>query len=289
VAPFIAQNYCGVKRIALRTDDVQGRFAHCLDNGAVPLRFPTVTEDEWGTVEEAAIRLYDHNEITFTDRTHYHGPFKPGYQPHRRGGDGTPGPLLAVDHIAAELRINQIGYWTQYLTDTVGTRLVQSIRKGEDNRTGMIMNINQSPDGQLVLVMAEPDTYTRRSKIQQNVDTFGPGIHHLAFATDDIVRTTQALTRREVEFVSFPPSYYELLRGSGDFAGTDLDELEQHGILIDREGDTCLLQKFIKPISDRPFFLYEIVQRVNGYSGFALKNINVLKRAEELQIMNAAR
>jgi 4-hydroxyphenylpyruvate dioxygenase len=67
----------------------------------------------------------------------------------------------------------------------------------------------------------------------------------------------------------------------------DIDNLEKYGILIDKEGDTYLLQKFIKPISERPFFLYEIVQRVNGYNGFALKNINVLKKAEEMQIMEA--
>ncbi len=91
---------------------------------------------------------------------------------------------------------------------------------------------------------------------------------------------------KNVEFVPFPPSYYELLRNNDEFRnidGIDIDDLEAEGILIDKEGDTYLLQKFLKPISDRPFFLYEIVQRVNGYNGFALKNINVLKKAEEME------
>jgi len=133
--------------------------------------------------------------------------------------------------------------------------------------------------------MAEPDGYTGVSKVQQNIDKFGPGIHHLAFATDDIIATVNTFTEKGVEFVSFPRSYYGLLRENPDFKDIDIDLLESNGILIDKEDDTYLLQKFIKPISDRPFFLYEIVQRVNGYNGFALKNINVLKAAEELEIM----
>jgi 4-hydroxyphenylpyruvate dioxygenase len=151
----------------------------------------------------------------------------------------------------------------------------------------MILNINQSLDKKLTLVMAEPDDYTRPSKVQQNIDRFGPGIHHLAFATDDIVKTINAFTAQSVEFVTFPSSYYDLLRSNKEFDDMDIDQLQRNGILIDKEDDTYLLQKFIKPISDRPFFLYEIVQRVNGYNGFALKNINVLKKAEELQIMRS--
>ena len=61
--------------------------------------------------------------------------------------------------------------------------------------------------------------------------------------------------------------------------------LFRSGILVDREEDAYLLQKFIKPYGDRPFFLYEVVQRINGYNGFALSNINLLKKAEEIELM----
>jgi 4-hydroxyphenylpyruvate dioxygenase len=67
--------------------------------------------------------------------------------------------------------------------------------------------------------------------------------------------------------------------------GIDVDRLEELGVLVDKENGRYLLQKFIKPISDRPFFLYELVQRMSGYEGFALRNINILKRAEEMEIM----
>jgi 4-hydroxyphenylpyruvate dioxygenase len=286
VTEFIARHYCGIKRVALHTDHVREVFENSIAKGAIPVKFPTVTEDDAGQVEEAAIRLYDHSEITFINRSAYKGCFKPGYR--ARELKNSPQPLFsAVDHIASEVRINEINYWTRYLTGAIGTQLVQSIQKGEENKTGMVLNISQSPDKKLTLVMAEPETYLRKSKVQQNIDTFGPGIHHLAFTTDDLAATIETLTKREVEFVNFPPSYYDLLRNNPEFKEIDIDALQRNGILIDKEEDTYLLQKFIKPISDRPFFFYEFVQRVNGYEGFALKNINVLKKAEELEIMKA--
>jgi len=289
VSSFIAQNYCGVKRIALRTDDVKGLFENSIANNAIPVKFPVAVVDENGVIEEAAIRLYDQNEIVFINRNAYDGVFKPGYKARNiEQEDIRLAPLQSVDHVASEVRINEINYWTQYLSGTIGTELVQRIQKSEANKTGMVLNINQSADKKLTLVMAEPDGYTGVSKVQQNIDKFGPGIHHLAFATDDIIATVNTFTEKGVEFVSFPRSYYGLLRENPDFKDIDIDLLESNGILIDKEDDTYLLQKFIKPISDRPFFLYEIVQRVNGYNGFALKNINVLKAAEELEIMKQA-
>jgi 4-hydroxyphenylpyruvate dioxygenase len=284
---FISNNYCGVKRFALRVDSVKDAFEKSIANGAFPLKFPTVAEDEFGSVEEAAIRLYDFNEIVFINRDDYSGIFKPGYKMLTPGESRTESPLLAIDHIASEVRINESGFWTKYLTNTIGTHLEQSIQTSEENKTGMILNVNQSPDRRLTLVIAEPEAWKNQSKVQKNIDAFGPGIHHLAFSTNDLEATARKFIKRKVDFVKFPPAYYDLLRQNNDFKDIDVDSLEANGIIIDKEGDTYLLQKFITPVSDRPFFLYEIIQRVNGYSGFALKNINILKKAEEMEIMKS--
>jgi len=280
---FVSTNYCGVKRIALNVPNVKTEFDKSVANGAVPIKSPKISKDEFGEIEEAAIKLYDNNEIVFINRDRYTGIFKPDYHP-VKGTTKTP-LLKSIDHIASEVRLNETAFWTNYLTNTIGTKLVQSISRSPENRTGMILKVNQSADRNLTLVIAEPESYTAESKVQQNVQTFGPGIHHLAFSTDDIMSAIEKMKSNDVEFVSFPDSYYTLLRNNQDFKGFDIDALQSHGILIDKEDDTYLLQKFIKPISDRPFFLYELVQRVNGYKGFALKNINVLKKAEEMEVM----
>lgn len=286
ISSFIAQNYCGVKRIALQVPSVKAVFEKSIANGAFPLKYPSVLEDESGFVEEAAIKLYDHSEIVFINRDNYSKGFKPGYRNISAAKKQTP-LFHSVDHIASEVRINESVYWTKYLSDTIGTSLVQSIQPSEENKTGMVLNINQSLDRKLTLVIAEPETYKGRSKVQKNIDTYGPGIHHLAFATDDLEAAITELSEKNVEFMKFPAAYYDLLRANDEFRDVDIDTLEKKGILIDKEDDKYLLQKFVKPISDRPFFFYEIVQRVNGYNGFALKNINILKKSEEMEIMKA--
>jgi 4-hydroxyphenylpyruvate dioxygenase len=282
---FVSKHYCGLKRFALRVDNVEAVFRSSVGNGAFPLKYPHALQDKNGSLEEASVKLFEDNEIMFISRENYRGPFKPGFAEVPKGMNQGRPIFKSVDHIAAEVRINESNFWTKYLTNAIGTKLVQSIGTCEENRTGMILNINQSDDRGLTLVIAEPESYLHKSKVQKNIETFGPGVHHLAFATDNLIDTVGTLSERGVEFVNFPNSYYDLLRANSDLKAFDIDALQQHGILMDQEDDTYLLQKFIKPISDRPFFLYEIVERINGYNGFALKNINVLKRAEEMEIM----
>jgi len=282
---FIGKHYCGLKRFALRVTNVEDAFRSSVGNGAFPLKYPHTLHDKNGSIEEASIKLFDDNEIVFISRENYGGAFKPGYTEVSKGGPRDRSIFTSVDHIAAEVRINESNFWTKYLRNAIGTNLVQSIETCEENKTGMILNINQSHDRRLTLVIAEPESYLHKSKVQKNIETFGPGIHHLAFVTDNLIDAIRKLSERDVEFVNFPGSYYDLLRENTELKGFDIDALQQHGILLDKEEDTYLLQKFIKPISDRPFFFYEIVERVNGYNGFALKNINVLKRAEEMEIL----
>jgi len=287
ISSFIAKNYCGVKRIALKVAAVGDLFDHCIQNGAFPVKFPQKQEDKHGWIEEAAIKLYDDCEVAFLDRTNYKGSFKPGYKEVATDLHLLNQHITSIDHIASELRINETLFWSNYLNRTLSTSLVQSIQQSEENKTGMILKINRSVDKNLTFVFAEPDGYKNKSKVQQNINLFGPGIHHIAFATDDLRESARDLSRNGVEFVSFPSSYYDLLRANSSFAQIDIDQLQQLNILCDKEGDTYLLQKFIKPVSDRPFFIYELVQRVNGYDGFALGNINVLKKAEEMEIMKS--
>jgi len=288
VTSFTASNHCGVKRIAFHVSSVQDMFYSSMENGAIPIKFPATKEDDYGYIEEASIKLYEHNEIVFVNRDNYRGVFKPGYKEQVFGTNGHEPFFTSIDHIASELRINETDYWTNYLAGAIGSQLVQKIGRSEDNKTGMILNISQTFDKEIIFVMTEPENRHPNSRVQQSLEKFGPGIHHVAFSTDDIVETIKELRCRNVDFVAFPHAYYELLRTNKDFEGTDIDSLEAQGILIDKEDDTYLLQKFVKPMGDRPYFFYEIVQRMNGYNGFALKNIAALRKAEEIQITQVA-
>ena len=285
VGLFVNEHYCGVKKIALRVESVPDAFERAIKGGAFPIKFPATAEDEFGSIEEASIGFLGDSEIVFIDRKCYSGVFKPGFKPsvYRKPESGYL--LQSIDHIASEVRINESRYWTNYLQKAIGTELVQSIESGEDNRTGMILNISQGFNKKLTFVISEPEPGNRQSKVQENIDMFGPGIHHLAFSTDDMIRAIKEMSAMDVDFVSFPDAYYDLIRKCPEFDSIDLGILQEKGILIDKEGDGYLMQKFIKAITERPFFIYELISRVDGYNGFALRNINMLKKAEEIQVM----
>jgi 4-hydroxyphenylpyruvate dioxygenase len=285
---FLNKHYCGVKKIALRVESVPDAFDRAIRGGAFPVRFPARTEDEYGSIEEASIEFLGDTEIVFIDRKNYTGVFKPGFKPSVQRKSGSGHLLRSIDHMASEVRVNESRYWTNYLQKAIGTELVQSIGAGDNNSTGMILNISQNFNRKLTFVISEPEPGNRKSKVQENIDMFGPGVHHLAFSTDDIFNAVKEMSAMNVDFVSFPNTYYDLIRTRPEFDRVDLGALQEHGILIDIEGDGCLMQKFIKPITERPFFLYEIISRIDGYSGFALQNINVLKKAEELQVMKTS-
>lgn len=290
ISPFVYNHSCGVKRIAFQVSDVKAAFNQAVAQGGIPVRFPSREEDDMGYIEEAAIKLYDHGEIVFVDRSRYSGLFKPGYKASGVYANGQYPFFKNIDHIASELRINEVDLWTGYLKKVLNTKLIQEVGKSTDNKTGMKMNISQTLDMESIFVMTESEDHSTQSRVQQSVEKFGPGIHHIAFTTDDIISTIRELKMRHVEVVEFPAAYYDMLRNNDDLKNTDIDIdlLQELGILVDKEGDAFLLQKFLKPMGDRPYFFYEIIQRVNGYSGFALNNITALRKAEEVQITQVA-
>ena len=59
-----------------------------------------------------------------------------------------------------------------------------------------------------------------------------------------------------------------------------IDQLEELGILVDRDADGYLLQIFTKPVEDRPTLFYEIIQR-KGARSFGKGNFKALFEAIE--------
>eukprot|EP01132_Coremiostelium_polycephalum_P017985 gene17985-21474_t len=69
----------------------------------------------------------------------------------------------------------------------------------------------------------------------------GEGIQHVAFLTDDLVKTWDALKKIGMRFMTAPPdTYYEMLEGRLPNHGEPVDQLQARGILLDgssRKGD----------------------------------------------------
>jgi 4-hydroxyphenylpyruvate dioxygenase len=127
----------------------------------------------------------------------------------------------------------------------------------------------------------EPAQGKRKSQIDEYLEFYkGPGVQHMALATDDIIRTVTTLRDRGVEFLSVPTTYYDDLQKRVGKIDEDMHSLSQLGILIDRDPDGYLLQIFTKPVQDRPTVFYEIIQR-KGAKSFGKGNFKALFEAIE--------
>jgi 4-hydroxyphenylpyruvate dioxygenase len=129
----------------------------------------------------------------------------------------------------------------------------------------------------------EPASGKKKSQIEEYLDFYGgPGVQHLALATDDIIATVTALRDRGVEFLKAPTTYYQELQGRVGKIDEPIDKLEELGILVDRDPDGYLLQIFSKPVQDRPTLFYEIIER-KGARSFGKGNFKALFEAIEAE------
>ncbi|MBX6749404.1 MAG: VOC family protein, partial [Micromonosporaceae bacterium] len=129
----------------------------------------------------------------------------------------------------------------------------------------------------------EPAVSRRKSQIDEYLEFYcGPGVQHLALATNDILRTVDVLRERGIEFLETPMSYYTdpQLRARIGQVRAPIEELASRGILVDRDEDGYLLQIFTKPLGDRPTVFFEFIER-HGSLGFGKGNFKALFEAIE--------
>ena len=132
------------------------------------------------------------------------------------------------------------------------------------------------------LLMSQP-TVKKKSQIEEYLDFYnGPGVQHVAMATDDIAATVRELKSRGVEFLIVPKSYYDTVIERVGTIDEELQVLKELGILVDRDDEGYLSQIFTRPVQDRPTVFYEIIQR-KGAKSFGKGNFKALFEAIELE------
>ncbi len=99
---------------------------------------------------------------------------------------------------------------------------------------------------------------------------FGPSVQHVAFSTNDIFRTAQALVERKFSSLQISPNYYDDLHARFGLGAEMIDRLRANNILYDRDSSGEYFQLY-SPVFGKGFFL-EVVQRSAGYSGYGAPN-----------------
>src|SRR2546430_13859139 len=78
----------------------------------------------------------------------------------------------------------------------------------------------------------EPAAGKRKSQIDEYLEFYGgPGVQHIALATDDIVASVRAMRAAGVEFLPTPRRYYDELGSWGGETRGHVDEVRGLGIL----------------------------------------------------------
>jgi 4-hydroxyphenylpyruvate dioxygenase len=122
-----------------------------------------------------------------------------------------------------------------------------------------------------------------KSQIAEYLDEYGgEGIQHIALLADNIYESVEAMHARDIEFLSVPQTYFELVDERVPGHGEDLERMSRNGILIDADLETkkqLLLQIFTGTCIGPIFF--EIIQR-KGNEGFGEGNFQALFDSIEL-------
>ncbi len=279
----------GIVDIALEVPEVDKCIEHARSVGATVLEEPHDLTDEHGTVRVGAIATYGDTRHTLVDRSRYDGPYLPGYVARTSTfvkREGAPKRLFqALDHIVGNVELGRMDDWVEFYRKVMGfTNMAEFI--GDDIATdysALMSKVVANGNHRVKFPLNEPAIAKKKSQIDEYLEFYdGPGAQHLALATNDILRTVDALRAEGIEFLNTPDSYYEdpELRARIGEVRVPVEELQKRGILVDRDEDGYLLQIFTKPLGDRPTVFFEFIER-HGSLGFGKGNFKALFEAIE--------
>jgi 4-hydroxyphenylpyruvate dioxygenase len=273
----------GVRDIAFWVDDARQAFALAVERGAVPARKPEVLTDKDGEIVIGAIRTYGDTIHSLVERRGYRGAFMPGFEQVTSPYEPTDVGLQYVDHCVGNVELGKMNEWVGFYSRVLGFFNLLSFDDKDISTeySALMSKVMSNGNGRIKFPINEPAAGKKKSQIDEYLEFYhGPGVQHIAIATNDIVSTVTQLRDRGIEFLKVPPAYYDTLRDRVGTIDEDVGPLRELGVLVDRDDEGYLLQIFSKPVQDRPTLFYEIIQR-KGAKSFGKGNFKALFEAIE--------
>jgi 4-hydroxyphenylpyruvate dioxygenase len=285
--PHLMKHGDGVQTIALEVTDVTVAYEAALARGATGVTPPRFEEDEHGVYGFAEIAAYGDTTHAFIDRSRYRGVFAPGFRPidpdRYDPRSFRPVGLKAIDHIVANVEEGKMNEWVKFYADVLGFSLLAEFddKAISTEYSALMSKVVSDGLGRIKFPINEPAKGRKRSQIEEYLRFHnGPGVQHIALATDDIVATVKAMRANDVSFLRVPAAYYEMLPDRVGPIKENLADLAELGILVDRDEEGYLLQIFTKPVADRPTLFFEVIER-HGATSFGKGNFKALFEAIE--------
>jgi 4-hydroxyphenylpyruvate dioxygenase len=214
----------------------------------------------------------------FVERKNYNGVFLPGFQAMESTYNTTPAGLQYVDHCVGNVELGKMDEWVKFYEDVMGFKLLLTFDDKDISTeySALMSKVVSNGSGYIKFPINEPAEGKKKSQIDEYLEFYhGPGVQHIAIATNDIVHTVTELRDRGIEFLRVPNTYYDDLLDRVGSIDEDIAPLRELGILVDRDEEGYLLQIFTKPVEDRPTVFFEIIQR-KGAKSFGKGNFKAL-------------
>jgi 4-hydroxyphenylpyruvate dioxygenase len=189
-------------------------------------------------------------------------------------GDG----FFYIDHLTHNVMRGNMDTWYKFYAQTFNFKEIRFFNI-EGKATGLTSRALTSPCGKIRIPINE--SADDHSQIEEYLRQYkGEGIQHIAVATNDIYKSTDAIAVKGVAFMPGPPNtYYDRSTTRVPGHSEPIELMKKHGILIDGEGvvdggtTRILLQVFSKTVIGPIFF--EFIQR-KGDDGFGEGNFKAL-------------
>ncbi|TLP71581.1 TIM barrel protein [Pseudomonas nitroreducens] len=182
------------------------------------------------------------------------------------------GQLQRIDHMAMALPADGLDSWVLFykglfdfeaddevvLPDPYGLVKSRALRSANGS-VRLPLNISEN----------------RNTAISHALSSYrGSGVHHIAFACEDIFAEVARAKDAGVPLLEIPLNYYDDLAARFDFDDEFLSELAYFNVLYDRDASGGeLFHVYTEPFEER--FFFEIIQRRGGYAGYGAANVSV--------------
>jgi 4-hydroxyphenylpyruvate dioxygenase len=178
-----------------------------------------------------------------------------------------------IDHLTNNVYQGTMDTWATFYKDVFGFEEVRYFDiRGQ--KTALLSYALRSPDGSFCIPINEGRDNNNNQIDEYLNDYNGPGVQHLAFLTNDLVRSCDLLKDTHIKTLDIHKKYYDTIFTRVPWVREDKEKIREHQILVDSQAeDTYLLQIFTENLFG-PIFI-ELIQR-EGDNGFGEGNFQAL-------------
>ncbi|OMH33748.1 4-hydroxyphenylpyruvate dioxygenase [Motiliproteus sp. MSK22-1] len=250
-----------------RVDDADYAFKEAVRRGAKP------ADSERKDLPYPAIYGIGDSLIYFVDRFGANGSI---YEEDFISVDDpviVPGKgFLAVDHLTNNVHKGTMHTWADFYKNVFGFTEVRYFDiKGE--KTALLSYALKSPDGSFCIPINEGKD-DKNNQIDEYLEEYnGPGVQHLAFLSEDLLSSLDAMEGSKIATLDISDDYYDNVFKRVKGVQEDPARIKKHQVLVDGDDEGYLLQIFTKNLFG-PIFI-ELIQR-KQHNGFGEGNFQAL-------------